>query len=236
MRPGMSEPLEGLGRSLGIVSLISLLAGCGTVAQQQYQTAARSLASEQCRALQAVVEERERYGIVAPSRDLDKDALSRCGLPWSEGGGPPFQTTPYSGASTPTLDRPGLNSSTDEVTIEKRGNSYRVPVRINETITLPFVLDTGAEELAIPADVALTLVRAGALKGTDFIGKARYSMADGSEQVTDRVIIREVQVGDHNVAAFVSPPAGDLLLGQSFLSKFGTVTVDYKRLVLVLSR
>ena len=77
----MSEALGGLGRSLGIVSLISLVAGCGTVARQQYQTAARSLASEQCRALQAVVEEREWYGIVAPSRDLDKDALSRCGLP-----------------------------------------------------------------------------------------------------------------------------------------------------------
>jgi predicted aspartyl protease len=125
------------------------------------------------------------------------------------------------------------------VKIEKRGNSYRVPVRINETITLPFVLDTGAEELAIPADVALTLIRAGALKGTDFIGTARYSMASGSEEVTDRVIIRKVQVGDNivaNVTAFVSPPAGDLLLGQSFLSKFGTVTVDYKRRVLVLSR
>jgi clan AA aspartic protease (TIGR02281 family) len=125
------------------------------------------------------------------------------------------------------------------VQIEKRGNSYRVPVRINQTITLPFVLDTGAEELAIPADVALTLIRAGALKGSDFIGKAQYSTANGSEQVTDRVIIREVQVGGHivtNVTAFVSPPAGDLLLGQSFLSKFGSVTFDYRRLVLVLSR
>jgi clan AA aspartic protease (TIGR02281 family) len=223
-----------------IAAVIASLVGCRTAADQQYQTAARSLASEQCRALQAVVEERERYGIVARSRDLDQDALRRCGLPWSEGGGPPFQTTPYSGGvRTPTADRPQLNSSTDEVKIERRGNSFRVPVRINETITLPFVLDTGAEELAIPADVALTLIRAGALNGSDFVGKARYSMANGTEQVTDRVIIREVQVGDHivtNVMAFVSPPAGDLLLGQSFLSKFGAVTVDYKRLVLILSR
>jgi len=64
-------------------------------------------------------------------------------------------------------------------------------------------------------------------------------MANGSEQISDRVIIREVQVGDHsvrNVTALVSPAAGDLLLGQSFLSKFGAVTLDYNRLVLVLSR
>ncbi len=103
----------------------------------------------------------------------------------------------------------------------------------------PFVLDTGATDLVIPADVALTLARAGALTRSDFIGKSRYSMANGSEQVSDRVIIREVQVGDYivrNVTAIVSPPAGDPLLGQSFLSKFGTVTLDYKRLVLVLSR
>ena len=72
----------------------------------------------------------------------------------------------------------------------------------------------------------------------DFIVKRRYSLANGSEEVGDRVIIREVQVGQHavgNVTAIVNPPASDLLLGQSFLSQFGTVTLDYKRLMLVLS-
>lgn len=59
-----------------------------------------------------------------------------------------------------------------------------------------------------------------------------------SEEVGDRVIIREVQMGQHlvrNVTAIVNPPASDLLLGQSFLSQFGTVTLDYKRLILVLA-
>jgi predicted aspartyl protease len=97
---------------------------------------------------------------------------------------------------------------------------------------------TGATDLVIPADVALTLIRAGALTRSDFIGKRRYSLANGSEEVGDRVIIREVQVGQHtvgNVTAIVNPPASELLLGQSFLSKFGTVTLDYNRLMLVLS-
>jgi predicted aspartyl protease len=79
---------------------------------------------------------------------------------------------------------------------ERHGNTYTVPVRVNQTITLPFILDTGATDLVIPADVALTLIRAGALTSNDFIGKSQYSMANGSEQVSDRVIIREVQVGD----------------------------------------
>jgi predicted aspartyl protease len=52
-------------------------------------------------------------------------------------------------------------------------------------------------------------------------------------------VIREVQAGAHtvsNVTASISPPQGEPLLGQSFLSKFGTVTLDYKRLVLILAR
>jgi predicted aspartyl protease len=63
-------------------------------------------------------------------------------------------------------------------------------------------------------------------------------LANGSEEVSDRVIIREVQVGEHavrNVTASISPFQGEPLLGQSFLSKFGAVTLDYKRLVLILS-
>jgi predicted aspartyl protease len=114
-----------------------------------------------------------------------------------------------------------------------------VPVRINDTITLPFLLDTGASDLVIPADVALTLIRAGALASGDFIGRSRYLLANGSEDVSDLVVLREVKVGEHvvrNVTASISPPRGEPLLGQSFLSKFGAVTLDYKRLMLILSR
>ena len=64
------------------------------------------------------------------------------------------------------------------MSIERIGKTYRVAVRINETITLPFILDTGATDLVIPADVALTLIRAGALTSGDFIGEGRYSLAN----------------------------------------------------------
>ena len=52
-------------------------------------------------------------------------------------------------------------------------------------------------------------------------------------------MLREVQVGAHavtNVTASISPVQGEPLLVQSFLSKFGTVTFDYNRLVLILAR
>jgi predicted aspartyl protease len=68
--------------------------------------------------------------------------------------------------------------------------------------------------------------------------KSRYQLANGSEEVSDQVLLREVQVGEHavrNVTASISPVQGEPLLGQSFLSKFGAVTLDYKRLVLILA-
>jgi len=46
---------------------------------------------------------------------------------------------------------------------------YQIPVKINEVITLGFVLDTGAAEVNIPADVALTLYRAGTIQDSDFL-------------------------------------------------------------------
>lgn len=216
-------------RPLKLLMIVVLLAGCTTDVQRHYETALSSGASLECRSLQSVIEERERYAIFAPSHDADEEALRQCGLPHSSGGGPPFQPT--------QLSPPPEGSQ--EIKIERRGDTYRVPVRINQTITLPFLLDTGASDLVIPADVALTLIRAGALNSGDFVGKDRYRLANGSEEVSDLVVIREVQVGDYavrNVPATISPPQGEPILGQSFLSKFGAVTLDYKRLVLILSR
>jgi predicted aspartyl protease len=213
--------------ALGFLITATFVSACETP-QRQYQSAASNLGSEQCRALQAVIEAREQYGIVAPSRDADEAALRQCVLSHSSGGQPPIRQI----RSNPPVQK------SDEVQIERRGDAYYVPVRINDTITLPFLLDTGASDIVIPADVALTLIRAGALQNGDFIGKSRYRLADGSEAVSDVLSLRELQVGEHsvtNVTASISPLQGEPLLGQSFLSKFGTVTLDYRRLVLILA-
>jgi clan AA aspartic protease (TIGR02281 family) len=137
---------------------------------------------------------------------------------------------------TPAAPLPAHGAT--EVRLEKRGGAYYVPVRINDAVTIPFLLDTGASDLAIPVDVAQTLVRARALENRDFIGKGSYQIANGTEETSPVVRIREVRVGDHtvrNVTAGIIRANGEPLLGQSFLSKFGTVTVDYTRLVLILS-
>jgi hypothetical protein len=72
------------------------------------------------------------------------------------------------------------SNSSSEIQLKRRGNEYLVPIRVNQTITLPFVLDTASTELQLPEDLALTLIRAGALSTDDFLGKHVYSLANGS--------------------------------------------------------
>jgi gag-polyprotein putative aspartyl protease len=155
-------------------------------------------------------------------RPTDLSAANQVAQSWTPGVGdptetlsvaevpPPVSELPTNRPSQPLGDDRRSLSNAEAVPLQRHGNTYSVSVRINGIITLPFVLDTGATDLVIPADVALTLIRAGALTSADFIGKQRYSLANGSEEVGDRVIIREVQVGRHkvrNVTAVVNPPA-----------------------------
>jgi uncharacterized protein/predicted aspartyl protease len=125
----------------------------------------------------------------------------------------------------------------DEVQLTAAGNVFRVPVHVNGAITLSFVLDSGASDVLIPADVVGTLIRAGTLSDEDLIGSATYGLADGSKVRGDQFRLREVRLGNHvvrNVVASMGPVNGDLLLGQSFLSRFGTWAIDNVRHVLIL--
>jgi uncharacterized protein/predicted aspartyl protease len=125
------------------------------------------------------------------------------------------------------------------VAMERAGETYMVPVRINGAITLPFTVDSGASDVQIPADVALTLARAGTIAPSDFIGGRTYTLANGETIKSTRFILREMQVGDQiirNVTASMGPVKGDLLLGQSFLSRFTSWTLDNERHALVLGQ
>ncbi len=112
-----------------------------------------------------------------------------------------------------------------------------VPVRINQAVSIPFVLDSGAAEVAIPADVFMTLMRSHTVIDTDFIGDGIFITADGTKHKSQQFILREVQVGSHvikDVVANVVPIEGDALLGQSFLSRLPSWSIDNNSHVLNL--
>ena len=77
-------------------------------------------------------------------------------------------------------------------------------VRINGAITLDFIVDSGASDVHIPADVAVTLARAGTIASSDFIGDREYRIADGSTLKSSRFILRELKVGSRVVQNVVA--------------------------------
>ena len=129
------------------------------------------------------------------------------------------------------------SSSVVAIPLEKQGGTLVVPVLINNAITLNFIVDSGAADVSIPSDVVKTLMRTGTLKQADFLGKRTYVLADGSKVPSETFRIRSMKVGDRvveNVTGSVTQPDGVLLLGQSFLGRFKSWSIDNGKQALLL--
>jgi clan AA aspartic protease (TIGR02281 family) len=116
--------------------------------------------------------------------------------------------------------------------------TLQVPAVINGKSLFNFTIDSGATDVSIPANVFFTLTRAGTVSPQDFLDKRAYKLADGSTEFSQRFRIRSLRVGSlelRDVIASVVPSAGSLLLGQSFLSRLRSWSIDNERQVLVLA-
>jgi predicted aspartyl protease len=125
------------------------------------------------------------------------------------------------------------------IPVKAQGGTYVVPVLINKAITLNFVIDSGASDVSIPADVVLTLVRSGTVLRSDFIGTKTYRLADGSTVPSTTFRIRSLTMNNlviENVTGSVASVDGPLLLGQSFLSRFKSWSIDNAKQALVLAQ
>ena len=126
----------------------------------------------------------------------------------------------------------------ESIALNSDGGVWTVPVRVNDTVTLPFVVDSGAADVSITYDLYWILRRAGTVSSSDITGYTNYSLANGSTEREPNLRIRSLRVGDlelRNVDCSVAPLRGSLLLGQSFLSRFRTVSIDYQRHLLLIN-
>src|SRR3954451_20592352 len=117
------------------------------------------------------------------------------------------------------------------------GGGYTIAGRVNDTVSLTFILDTGASDVLNPDEVARELESAGKLERSDFLGTRTYVLADGSKVARGRVLLRELTVGGQtvsNLTASIGQSRSPPLLGQSFLSKFASWTLDNERNLLFL--
>ncbi len=129
-----------------------------------------------------------------------------------------------------------LSASATSVPMREVGGIYVVPVLINDAITLNFIVDSGAADVSIPADVVMTLVRAGTLAKSDFLGEKTYVLADGSTVPSQTFRIRSLKVGGkvvENVTGSIASEKSNPLVGQSFLGRFKSWSVDNAKHALI---
>jgi predicted aspartyl protease len=125
----------------------------------------------------------------------------------------------------------------DVVPISRSGRNFTVNATFNGAMTLPFLVDSGAEVVAVPINVFRGLQQRGAIQESDIIDVGYMGNADGSSRKTIKFFIRELQVGRHiahNVQALLLPAGSDLLLGQTFLGRF-TWTLDARNQQLIIT-
>ena len=123
------------------------------------------------------------------------------------------------------------------IPLELRGGTYRVPTLINGVATLTFTVDSGSADVSIPADVFSTLLRAGTIAKDDLLDERTYKLADGRKEKSQTFRIRSLKVGDvvmENVLGSVTDAKGMLLLGQSFLGKLKSWSMDNSERALII--
>jgi len=123
------------------------------------------------------------------------------------------------------------------VPLEESSGVYLVPVVVNGVMNLKFLIDTGATDVAIPADIVASMVMSGFIEQADFLGERTYRVANGSTMLSQTFRIRSLKVGNiviENVRASVLPEKGPLLLGQSFLRRLKSWSLDNALHVLII--
>lgn len=106
---------------------------------------------------------------------------------------------------------------------------YEVPCTING-LELKFIFDTGASDVTISSVEASFMLKNNYLSKDDVRGKEYFSTATGEIHEGTKINLREIKIGDavlKNVeASVVKNQQAPLLLGQSVLERFGTITID----------
>ncbi len=116
------------------------------------------------------------------------------------------------------------------VKVNRTAGVYSVPVTLNGVLKIDFIFDSGASDVSISPDVALTLLKTGTIKKEDWLEGAYYKFADGSVAKSKRFKLKSLQIGNkiiNNVTCSISNSLdAPMLLGQGVLSKFGKYTFN----------
>ena len=124
------------------------------------------------------------------------------------------------------------------VSLEPHDGAFVIPVVLNDIMTVKFIVDSGSADVSIPEDVASSLMKSGTMTGADLIGSKTYMLADGSLVPSKIYRLASVRIGGmvvQNVTVRISAAKSSLLLGQSFLSRLKSWSMDNSRQVMIIN-
>ena len=136
------------------------------------------------------------------------------------------------------LAMPEKEEAVTEIAVKRNpGGTFEIPCDING-LALQMIFDTGASDVTISSVEANFMFKNGYLSEKDIKGKKYYQIANGQISEGTTITLREVRIGDavlHNVdASVVKSQKAPLLLGQSAMERFGTITIDNQNNKLII--
>lgn len=118
---------------------------------------------------------------------------------------------------------------TEVALVKKYGGTYEIPCTVNG-LPLKMIFDTGASDVTVSSVEASFMLKNGYLDENDIKGTSHYMTASGDIHEGTILKLKEVRLGDavlKNIeASVVHNQKAPLLLGQSVLERFGTITID----------
>jgi clan AA aspartic protease (TIGR02281 family) len=124
------------------------------------------------------------------------------------------------------------------VAMEPHAGAFAVPVVLNGVLTAKFIVDSGAADVSITEDLVATLMKSGTLTGADLLGTKTYMLADGTMKQGKIYRMASIRIGGmvmHDVTVRVEDAKGSLLLGQSFLRRLNSWSLDNARQVMIIN-
>jgi clan AA aspartic protease (TIGR02281 family) len=122
------------------------------------------------------------------------------------------------------------------VPIDRRNGVDHIDVEVNG-FKLPFVFDTGASSICISSLEANAMYKAGVLSEDDLREIVQMQDATGRITQAQRIILRNVRIMDRVLqdveALIMQDPEAPLLLGRSALDRFGSISIDNKKGVIL---
>lgn len=119
------------------------------------------------------------------------------------------------------------------------GGVYEIPIVLNDVLKINFIFDSGASEVSLSPDVALTLIKTGTILESDWLQSQTFRFADGSVAKSDRFMIRKFKIGNQvltNVEASIANSIeAPILLGQNVMKRLGNYMIDTDNQTLIIN-